>query len=340
MPWTNPASPPVSTSVSISNQPSVNVANSPGVAVINAPDVGVPGGVAVTNSPNVGVPGGVGVTGGQLMNSSGYAVQPSTDQITSADLGNGTDGAVTLTTNTVLARTMNWSGLTINAGVTLSPSGWLMRCTGTIDNAGVVDNSGPSGTSNGTAAAPGAVLGGGGNGGVMFGGNGSQNGFSAPSANIAGGGGGTASATYAGTTYTGTGGSEPANPPAFALSLQILRTNTFAGGAGGGAATNASTTVTTDGGSGGGCIVAIADTFSGNGTWSANGADAYIESTTTVVEAGGGGGGGLLFLVCLNYQASYVLQANGGNGAVVDNPNAPGSANPGQPGAAQVLVTQ
>ena len=63
------------------------------------------------------------------------------------NLGDGSDGAVTISADTTLTRDMNYSSLTVNSGVTLYTNGYAIRCTGTVTIDGTIDNSATS-TSN------------------------------------------------------------------------------------------------------------------------------------------------------------------------------------------------
>lgn len=79
--------------------------------------------------------------------------------------GNGSDGNVTLATDTTLTRDMYYNNLTINAGVTLYPSGWRVFVKNTLLNNGTINYDGANGTignsgggSLGVGGAGGAVV--------------------------------------------------------------------------------------------------------------------------------------------------------------------------------------
>jgi len=55
--------------------------------------------------------------------------------------GNGSDGDVTISSNTTLRRDMNYRNLTVNAGVTLNTAGHIVRVSGTLTNNGVITDS-------------------------------------------------------------------------------------------------------------------------------------------------------------------------------------------------------
>jgi hypothetical protein len=52
--------------------------------------------------------------------------------------GTGADGNVTITANTTLTGDKNYNNLTVNAGVTLSPDGYLIKVKDTLVNNGTI----------------------------------------------------------------------------------------------------------------------------------------------------------------------------------------------------------
>lgn len=66
--------------------------------------------------------------------------------------GSGADGAVTISVNTTLTRDMQYSALTVNAGITLDTAGFTVLCSGILTNGGVITDtvSGGSGGTGGT----------------------------------------------------------------------------------------------------------------------------------------------------------------------------------------------
>ncbi|GMV41297.1 MAG: hypothetical protein AMXMBFR64_30130 [Myxococcales bacterium] len=64
--------------------------------------------------------------------------------------GDGSDGDVTITGTVTLARNMYYKNLTINAGATLRPAGWMIFVSGTLTNNGTIERNGSNGSSGGT----------------------------------------------------------------------------------------------------------------------------------------------------------------------------------------------
>jgi len=69
--------------------------------------------------------------------------------------GDGSDGNVTISTNTTLTRTMYYNTLTVNNGVTLITAGYAVFVKGTLTNNGVISNDGTaaSGATDGVGGA-------------------------------------------------------------------------------------------------------------------------------------------------------------------------------------------
>lgn len=145
--------------------------------------------------------------------------------------GNGSDGDVTISTNTNLTRDMYYNNLTINTGITLNPSGYriFVKNTLTTNGTGKIARNGNNGGNGGTASAgyqatggtagtAGAALAGGSIAGGVAGTAGSVGGAS-------GAGGGSGGSPSAPTTTT--------NPSSLANALGVAGANGVAGGTGG-----------------------------------------------------------------------------------------------------------
>jgi hypothetical protein len=321
--------------------PTPGVATQPSVTITGQPNVAVPGGVnvnnqpggPVTNNPNVGLVGG-----SQLSNAGGLILQPTADQLTSGDLGTGADGAVTISADTTLTTDKNYTNLTINNGVTLHTAGFLVRWNGTFTHNGTLDDSGANGTAatsttNGVGGAGGAggTLGAGGDG--ANGTQGTANAGKAPAAgSIEGGAGG------AGGNSGGAGGATTLNS-ALGLSVQGLRSFSYAGGGGGGGGKYVGAGAAIGGGGGGGgAVLAIGNILTGNGAITANGGNAGANfANGSACGGSGGGGGGIAYVACRISTFTGSLSASGGSGAAGSN-GGPAGQN-GSHGSAGLLVT-
>jgi len=197
--------------------------------------------------------------------------------LTGFSTGTRADGAVTLTSGATLTRSMNYSSLTVNAGVLLDPGGFIIYCTGTVTVNGTIANNGGNGA-NGSAGTGGLGLPG--TAGAAF-----YQGGQGGSASTAGAppGGGTAEGGPGGAGVQTAGGATVASPPG-ALSIDGLNANTYGGGGGGGGSTSGSA----DGGGGGGVVMIFCGSLAGSGSIQANGGNGYLSA--------GGGGGGIVFV--------------------------------------------
>lgn len=254
--------------------------------------------------------GKVTVSGGQLTRT-GYSLQYTATTLTTADLGNGTTGTVTITADATRTSDMNAKNLTVKATVTLHTGGYRIlvqetaQITGTVANVGTNAN----GTTIGAGAPSGTLLGGG------TGGATSTKGGTAPRTTnaLAGGHGG-----------KGTGGQTGGNPsstirPPASISISYLRSHVIGGGGGGGGTAAATTAA---GGGGGGGLWLAANTLAGTGTIRATGGAGGKASPTRLA---GGGGGGAAIVACRKVSFSGSVKAAGGSLR-------------GQPGTAALLV--
>ena len=245
----------------------------------------------------------------------------------------GSDGSVTVTTNTSLTQDMYYSTLTINNGVTLSSEGFMIFVEGAVTINGVIASNGGAGgnASSGSAGAGGGgalagTLGGGGDG--VSGVTGSSSGMAGDSVIYAVGGGGGSGG--GGSSSGGAGGTANTPPKNVGGSKIILhRTDPFtilqttdgvpvnggAGGASGGG--NAGVGAATGGGGGGGGVILLAaNTISGTGSIQANGGNAGSSySNGSPTGGSGGGGGGLVYVISTTGLGSVTATANGGSGS-------------------------
>ena len=69
--------------------------------------------------------------------------------------GDGSDGDVVISVNTTLTRDMNYNNLTIDAGVTLYPDGYVIYVKNTLTVNGIINRNGSgAGGSGGIAGLP------------------------------------------------------------------------------------------------------------------------------------------------------------------------------------------
>jgi hypothetical protein len=212
--------------------------------------------------------------------------------------GDGSDGNVTISTDTTLTRDMYFNTLIVAPGVHLDTGGFRIfvrvRCTinGTIRNNGTTGAGAPAGTTGG-GGAPGesVVDSAGGDGGPSFGFAGPPT-ATPPSAEH-GGVDVLRALPYAITgTLAGTGG-----------------TVRIRGGAGGGVLVTSSGSAT---GGGGGVVIIAARAFAGTGRIEANGG---AGSTGSGILLNGGGGGGVIVTVSSTTLGRIVTSVAGGAGS-------------------------
>ena len=250
--------------------------------------------------------------------------------------GDGSDGDVTITSNTTLVRDMYYNTLTINAGVILTTGGFRIHCLGTMNVLGTVDRSGNDavGSVAGTGLTAGTTgaAGGGGNGGGA--GAGTAGGASATAAGGTSGSGGTGAAGAGGAAGTRTvvttanGGIEVLKASRQAAVARDLGNTVITGGAGGGGGGGGGAANSGGGGGGGGGIIVInALNLIGTGTIRANGGSGAAAGG---VNGGGGGagGGGVVCLVTRNVVqgGTLTIQANAGSAGTGNGTGLAGSA--------------
>lgn len=233
----------------------------------------------------------------------------------STTYGNGSDGAVTISSNTTLARDMYYSSLSVSAGVTLQSNGYRIFVSGSCVVSGTIANDGSNGTNNGGVPGAGGAggaagtLGGGGRG-VGSGGAGlasSPNGVFGVTNTGGAGNGGSNGGTYTWYWHLSPLGNYQLIPEAMKEIIYSTAGTSLGitGGVGGGEGAQGS------GGGGGGVIAIIAHdlTVITGGSIHANGGNWDPNHW------GGGGAGGLILIVTANsYTNNGTIACNGGTG--------------------------
>ena len=261
--------------------------------------------------------------------------------------GDGSDGNVTISSNTTITRDMYYENLTVNPTFTLRTGGFrvAVRDTLTVSATATMGHPGAPGVLDVEGAgASGGILGTGADGGGGNKGNGTNG---VDRNNSGGGSGGTGGNGSSGSGGTG-GSATPiadldggfrttplaligvAIKPAGGGSGQSVR-----GGAGGGGAGGSGGPGSPGGGGGGGggyCII-TAKTLVNNGTISAAGG-AGAPGTATATGGGGGGGGGILILISGSKSGSGITTAAGGAGGASGG----GVGTPGTAGTAGTIL--
>jgi len=300
-------------SVTIAGTPTVDFAAGATVAIGNTPTV------AISGTPTIVIQSGsVNINGGQLKNTVGVALQPTSDQLLTSDLGDGSAGAVTFGADSTLTSDLQATSITVPSGVTLETGGYRIRCQGTCVVDGIIDNSAADSTSSGVGA-PGAT-------GTLAGGaigvaalSGIDTGLSPTTASLEGGSGG-----YGNPYNQNNGGltsSSIASP-----TISLLHTGTLSGGASGGAG-SVSTASYAYSGSGGGVVLILCTEIAGSGTLSAYGGNGYAADYYA-----GGGGGGVVIVACYTNSFAGQLIVNGGIGTETNSSS-------GDTGTAMIMAT-
>lgn len=253
--------------------------------------------------------------------------------------GDGSDGDVTISSDTDLARDMFYNNLTVNNGITLSSKGFRVFCAGTITltGTGKISGTGAVGTAGGNtggAGGGGAAVAGythataGSNGGAganLNGGNGTGGaavtGFGSNGAAGGAGGTGVGSAGTAGAAGTLTPSAAASGNFRSLQNLLLWRlfpdgsspvAIKYHGGAGGGGAGAGGNAGNSEGGGGGGGgasgygILVAGRTITGTGNIESKGGNGGNGGNGNVAGSnsrggGGGGGGGAGALVCVVY---------------------------------------
>ena len=287
---------------------------------------------------------GLSITSG----SDGSVTFTAVQQINLANFGDKSDGNATLTVTDAgvtwatfsvgAIYTMNrdafLNNLTINAGVSLRPDGFLPYIAGTLVNSGTIECRGADATSvTGGAAVTdkGTFLAdstGGGTGAASTGNTtGGNSTLLANSAGGTGGAGGTANTTVL-AGVPGTASAPLASITSwrtlnYVLSQRLISATTIlglnggTGGSGGGASGNGGVNIATSGGGGAGAInlFLIMNTLDNAGTIRSrggNGANASIAGTAFGAGGGGGGGAGAVLIAVNKVLALGTISSTGG----------------------------
>lgn len=244
--------------------------------------------------------------------------------------GDGSDGSVTISSNTTLTRNMFYENLTVNSGVVLETAGFgiwvrtLLTLNGEISNSAsgssgalpstLVDRMGVGGSNGGTGSGGGGAAGSALPGGATrYGGAGGAGGAGAGGA---GGAAGSSTAAADGLLRFGV----------WAPNTSIMNGGTrIGGGTGGGSGGPASSAAGGNGGGGGGISAVKARRVEGTGAIRANGA-AGANGTNPNTGGGGGGGGGASLLETGSTSHSITIEANGGAGGTGNGTGSNGTA--------------
>lgn len=257
--------------------------------------------------------------------------------------GDGSDGDVTISVDTTLTADMNYNNLTVNAGITLYPDGYVIYVKETLTLNGTINRNGNDGlncecydaggpdwwyydcwSNGGGAALPTRSLGGSGAGGVGGGGGGDgpPNQYycttGSPGSSVEG-----IADSSGGIGGNNTGASPKCSPgsggtttTAYIVDCQdiddiITNAATRLGGPGGGGGGGSAGGAGGGGGSGGGVVYISAKSISGNGIISANGGNGY---GCTYATGGGGGGGAIIIEYDIKDNFTGTVTVNGGSG--------------------------
>lgn len=263
--------------------------------------------------------------------------------------GDGSDGDVTISSDTNLTRDMYYNNLTINSGKVLDKKGFEIFVKGTLSGSGTIQDTGSVTQSAGTGGTGQSSPGNGGAGGTAT--EATEN-FVINATGGAGGNGGIGGGTG------GVGGSATASNRNYALnSANILNFVYFTksalyyllsrnrnkylvgvSGAGGGGGTSNGTNLSAGGGGGAGglggigfCLFintyAFTGTLKANGANGSNGGNSYA-GTSGAAGAGGGGGGGAGGSIVVIYGTksnSITTNITGGTGGVSGTGTGPGT---------------
>jgi hypothetical protein len=252
---------------------------------------------------------------------------------TATDASTTLDGTVTVSwaiksgSTYTLLRDVNTTNLTIASGVTLKTNNFKISGTGTLNNVGVIDNSGVTGLTNGnttTATTTGSMapeLSGGAGGSPS---SSATTGTAGTNSTHTLGGIGSAGGTG---SNTGTGGAT-STISAVNVSPDLLQALYMvdgggttlslyeggSGGAGGGGGGNTVGWYGGSGGTGGGIVFLAFPTIKNSGTISANGGTGGAGQGSSLGGGGGGGGGGSIVIVTKSHTNTGSETVNGGSG--------------------------
>lgn len=280
-----------------------------------------------------------------LNQGAGNYFQVGPPQIYDGMFGDGADGAATLDgTATVawaslagstytMSRAAHLTGLTINSGVTLKPSGNPVYCRGPVLCAGTItaDGNNGSGATGGGSSGSSVYVGGriGPNGGTGIGAvtpPATADGTVGMGAGGAGGAGSSGAGGAGGTTVT-TGTYYFRNPMAALTGIiTVAASNVLTGGAAGGAGAGDGANSGGGGGGGGGPIVIFAYSFTNTGTITAKGGTGGAASAGNCGGGGGGTGGLVLVYTLTAWTQSGTLTLTAGSGGAKTGSGVAGSS--------------
>lgn len=233
--------------------------------------------------------------------------------------GDGSDGDVTISSNTDLDRDYFYANLTVEAGANLNTFGFRLWVRGTLTNRGVISNNGDQLNPSGLLA--GGQSGGAGVVGVAAGNDGNQFG-SHGFGGAAGDGGGTTGPA------AGAGGVSNHDPILGGIrALPMLTTGLMAdgggaggGGGGGSGASNDAAATSGQGGHGGGVVLIACQILDNTlGVIEASGERGEDASGAGEAGGGGGGGGGLLIVVADEIFQGTIQVLGGEGGFGIDD---------------------
>lgn len=251
--------------------------------------------------------------------------------------GDGSDGDVTISSNTTLSRDMYYRNLTIDSGAIVAPGGYriFISSTLTITNGWISNNGGPGTDVTHSASNVLAITGFGTAGGDATTGAGGSAGNLGAGLRLGGlgGAGGAGSGFAAGSAGTGTvlqttnGGTAVFKSPLIAITGRGLANSILYGGTGGGAGGASAAGSRGGGGGGGGGPVIVAARFITVtvGGIRANGGDGEA-GTASGSGGGGGGGGGYVVVITASDISTATITASGGAGGIATGAGTAGSA--------------
>jgi hypothetical protein len=250
--------------------------------------------------------------------------------------GDGSDGTVTISSNTTLTSDMYYENLTVNLGVTVTTAGFRIFVRNTLTLVGSIVNNGSNAVGQSAGAgAPAGSLTGGSNGTPGGGAGGVAAAATLNLINSLGGAGGKGGGTTgnAGTPTAPTninGGTKILRGFPSSITGRDLSSQPINGGVGGSGGQGGSTGVGGGGGGGGGVIIVACRNFVSGGSIIADGGNGG-NGTSANGNGGGGGGGGVVVFSCLSAPAGGPSISAGGGGGGSGNGTGVAGAN-GIPG--------
>lgn len=241
-------------------------------------------------------------------------------------LGDGSDGNVTISSNTTLSREMFYNTLTVNSGVTLNTAGYRVCVKGILTNYGTIANNGGNGSGMNGGQDVSNIYGA--NTTTHNGGNGSSGGSngSAPTSSVStalpspscrGGAGGNSGTGFNGGAAGTVSSTVPSGARIFGptiINISYFRTTAWNIGTSGGGGAAGGSGVGGGGGARGGLVLIHANTIANFGNIEAKGGNGANASGSGGAGGGGGGGGGIIILVARAINDFGTVTAAGGSG--------------------------